>query len=83
MNYVDKDTQQDPISMKIDFMLMVVELAKKSPLTSSETSILNRCIKHLYQPYIKSGDEKDKPIFSDLYKMLKGQDEDECEKACP
>lgn len=80
LNYVDKDTQQDPISMKIDFMLMVVELAKKSPLTSSETSILNRCIKHLYQPYIKSGDEKDKPVFSDLYKMLKGQDEDEAKK---
>lgn len=80
LNYVDKDTQQDPISMKIDFMLMVVELAKKSPLTSSETSILNRCIKHLYQPYIKSGDEKDKPIFSDLYKMLKGQDEDDAKK---
>lgn len=80
LNYVDKDTQQDPISMKIDFMLMVVELAKKSPLTSSETSILNRCIKHLYQPYIKSGDEKDKPVFSDLYKMLKGQDEDDAKK---
>lgn len=56
INYAkDTDGDSDPVTMKADFISSICEtvVGKRRGLTSSERSIIDRCVRNLYQPYLK------------------------------
>lgn len=66
------------ISMKSEFIMSVVEIAKGIKLSSNEKSIIDRCVKNVYQPFVQSSGNKDYiPTLEDFYNELKAQPEQE------
>ena len=64
---------EDPISLKSDFILAFFEQIYSRSLDPIEKSIVDRCVKMVYKEYLK--EEKRMPILSDLYKAIKAQNE--------
>ena len=73
------DDEDDPISMKVDFIISIFEIAngRRGELDPAEISILDQCIRKIYQPYIyslqttgKTFDPSQCPTLSDLYQEL-------------
>ena len=66
------------ISMKSDFIMTFCEVTKGSALTAKERSIIDRCIKLVYQEYILSDGDKSKlPTLTDFYETLNIQTDKE------
>ncbi|MCR5670695.1 MAG: DUF87 domain-containing protein [Butyrivibrio sp.] len=73
------DDEDDPITMKVDFVMSIFEIVngKRGELDPAEVSILDQCVRKIYQPYIyslqASGKKRDLaqcPTLSDLYQQL-------------
>jgi hypothetical protein len=83
MNIFDTDLNysedgSSAIALKSEFLMTVVETAKGVPLTSAESSIIDRCIKEVYQDFVKSGGDKSKlPTLRDFYELLCNQEQQE------
>ncbi len=72
ITYTDEGT--NAISMKAEFMMTVVETAKGQKLTSSEKSVIDRCVKEVYKPFIDSkGDKTKLPTLITFYDELMAQ----------
>lgn len=62
------------ISLKSDFIMTFCEASKGSSLTASERSVIDRCIKLVYQDFILSDGDKSKiPTLTDFYDVLSHQ----------
>ena len=48
-----------------------------SGLTAAEKSIIDRCVKRIYEPYIAAPKPENIPIFEDLYNELRNQENNE------
>lgn len=89
----DDDTKTDPIAMKCDFIGGLCETMSgdKRALSSTQKSIIDRCVRILYKPYLDhmrevqkehpniTCDIKFSPTLKDLYEMLLTQAEYEAQ----
>lgn len=71
--YSDDD---DPVTLKSDFLLSLCELVVggKYGLSATERSIIDRCVKKVYDEYFKNPDPEKMPILQDFYNALKAID---------
>ena len=76
MNYSDDD---NPIALKADFILSLCELivGSKDGLKPVEKTVIDRCIRQIYQKYFENPGPENMPILEDLYNALLTQDEPE------
>ena len=76
MNYSDDD---NPIALKADFILSLCELivGSKEGLQPVEKTVIDRCIRQIYQKYFEDPREDNMPVLEDLYNALLIQDETE------
>lgn len=72
------DEGMSAIAMKSQFIMTVVETAKGTSLSYGEKSIIDRCVRQLYQQFVAAGGNKDYlPTFTDFYNLLLVQPEQE------
>jgi len=78
LNYSDDD---NPLSLKSDFILSLCELivGGKEGLAPVEKTIIDRCVRLVYQKYIQNPKPENMPILGDLYDMLRQQSEKEAQ----
>ena len=76
MNYSDDD---NPIALKADFILSLCELivGNKDGLRPVEKTVIDRCIRQIYQKYFENPGPENMPILGDLYQALLAQGEPE------
>lgn len=76
MNYSDDD---NPIALKADFILSLCELivGNKDGLRPVEKTVIDRCIRQIYQKYFENPGPENMPILGDLYQALLAQEESE------
>lgn len=76
MNYSDDD---NPIALKADFILSLCELivGSKDGLQPVEKTVIDRCIRQIYQRYFENPGPENMPLLEDLYNELLKQDEPE------
>ncbi|MCR5776218.1 MAG: conjugal transfer protein TraE, partial [Lachnospiraceae bacterium] len=76
MNYSDDD---NPVALKADFILSLCELivGSKEGLRPVEKTVIDRCIRQIYQKYFENPTPENMPILQDLYEYLLKQDEPE------
>ena len=76
MNYSDDD---NPVALKADFILSLCELivGNKDGLRPVEKTVIDRCIRQIYQKYFENPGPENMPILGDLYEALLSQEEPE------
>ena len=76
MNYSDDD---NPVALKADFILSLCELivGNKDGLRPVEKTVIDRCIRQIYQKYFENPGPEHMPILGDLYEALLAQEEPE------
>ena len=72
LNYSDDD---NPLSLKSDFLLAFFEQIFATGLSPIEKSIIDRCVKLVYQKYISEPKDENIPLLIDLYNLIKSQKE--------
>ncbi len=78
MNYSEDD---NPIALKADFILSLCELivGHKEGLQPIEKTVIDRCIRQIYQDYFENPVPENMPILEDLYDALLEQKEEEAQ----
>ena len=78
LNYSDED---NPLSLKSDFILSLCELivGGKDGLKPVEKTIIDRCVRMVYQKYLSDPKPANMPILGDLYDCLRKQEEKEAQ----
>ena len=76
LNYSE---EENPLSLKSDFILSLCELivGGKDGLQPVEKTVIDRCVRLIYQKYLNDPKPENMPILEDLYEMLKQQSEKE------
>lgn len=76
LNYSD---DENPLSLKADFILSLCELVvgSRDGLMPVEKTVIDRCVRQIYQPYLNAPCPENIPILGDLYEALLKQDEKE------
>jgi type IV secretory pathway VirB4 component len=79
LDYADDD---DPLSLKSDFILSLCELivGGKNGLEPIEKTIIDRCVRLVYQDYLADPVPENMPILQDLYELLREQTEAEAQR---
>ncbi len=78
LNYSD---DENPLSLKSDFILSLCELivGGKDGLKPVEKTIIDRCVRMVYQDYLNDPKPENMPILGDLYNCLRKQEEKEAQ----
>ena len=78
---MDYSDEENPLSLKSDFVLSLCELivGGKDGLQPVEKTIIDRCVRHLYQDYLANPLPENMPILEDLYNLLCAQHEAEAQ----
>jgi len=78
MDYSDEDS---PLTLKSDFILSLCELivGGKESLKPVEKTVIDRCVRLVYQPYLNDPRPENMPVLGDLYNTLRAQDEKEAQ----
>lgn len=79
LNYSEDES---PISLKADFILSLCELivGSKTGLEPVEKTIIDRCVRMIYQDYLEHPDPENMPIMQDLYECILAQEEPEAKR---
>ena len=79
MNYAD---DEEPVTLKSDFVLSMCELivGGKEGLQPIEKTVIDRCVRAVYQAYFADPKPETMPILEDLYAELKIQPEPEAQR---
>ena len=79
LNYSEED---NPLSLKADFILSLCELivGGKNGLEPVEKTIIDRCVRLVYQEYLADPMPEKMPILEDLYNLLRKQEEPESQR---
>ena len=73
IDYADED---NPLSLKSDFILSLFELVVgEKKLSAEEISVIDRCLPILYKAYFENPVPENMPILEDLYSLLQKQEE--------
>ena len=78
LNYSD---EENPLSLKSDFILSLCELivGGKDGLKPVEKTIIDRCVRMVYQDYLNDPKPENMPILGNLYDCLRKQEEKEAQ----
>ena len=78
LDYSDED---NPLSLKSDFILSLCELivGGKEGLQPVQKTIIDRCVRLVYQTYLGDPRPENMPILEDLYNLLRVQEEKEAQ----
>ena len=78
LNYSD---EENPLSLKSDFILSLCELivGGKDSLKPVEKTIIDRCVRMVYQDYLNDPKPENMPILGNLYDCLRKQEEKEAQ----
>lgn len=78
LNYSD---EENPLSLKSDFILSLCELivGGKDGLKPVEKTIIDRCVRLVYQNYLNDPKPGNMPVLGDLYDCLRKQEEKEAQ----
>ena len=76
LNYSD---DENPLALKSDFILSLCELVVggRDGLQPIEKTVIDRCVRLIYQPYLNDPRPENIPVLGDLYNALQTQDEKE------
>ena len=79
LNYSEED---NPLSLKADFILSLCELivGGKNGLEPVEKTIIDRCVRLVYQEYLADPVPEKMPILEDLYNLLRNKEEPEAQR---
>ena len=79
MNYSDDD---NPVALKVDFLLSLCELiiGCRDGLPPVERTVIDRCVRRVYQRYFENPIPERMPILEDLYDELLKQEEKEAKQ---
>lgn len=74
-------SDENPLALKSDFILSLCELivGGKDGLKPVEKTVIDRCVRRIYQHYLSAPEPGNMPILGDLYEALRGQDEKEAQ----
>ena len=72
---------EDPLTLKSDFILSLCELVVggKEGLSPTEKTIIDRCVRLVYRDYLTDPHPDKMPILEDLYNLLRKQSESEAQ----
>ena len=78
---LDYSDDESPLSLKSDFILSLCELivGGKEGLQPVQKTIIDRCVRLVYQNYLNDPRPENMPILEDLYNLLRAQDEKEAQ----
>ena len=79
LNYSDDDS---PLALKADFLLSLCDIVvgNKDGLQPIEKTVIDRCVRNVYRPYLAVPDPERMPILQDLYDELLKQPEPEAKR---
>ena len=79
LNYSDDD---NPLALKVDFLLSFCDIVvgSKDGLQPVEKTVIDRCVRNVYRPYLADPDPARMPILQDLYDELLAQPETEAQR---
>ena len=73
---IDYSDEDNPLSLKSDFVLSLFELVVgEKKLSAEEISVIDRCLPLLYKTYFENPIPENMPILEDLYNLLRKQEE--------
>jgi hypothetical protein len=72
----DYGEEDDPVALKADFITSMMEVicAGKAGLQPAEKSVLDRCVRLIYQEYLEDPRPQNIPVLTDLWNSLKRQE---------
>jgi len=78
-DYGDGD---DPLTLKSDFILSFCELiiGGKDGLSPTEKTIIDRCVRRVYDNYFNNPSPEKMPILGDLHELIRSQTEPEAQQ---
>lgn len=78
---MDYSDDESPLSLKSDFILSLCELivGGKEGLLPIQKSIIDRCVRQVYQGYLNDPRPENMPILEDLYNLLREQGGEEAQ----
>ena len=78
---LDYSDDEDPLTLKSDFILSLCELivGGKDGLSPTEKTIIDRCVRLVYRDYLTSPSPDNMPILEDLYNIIRKQTEPEAQ----
>ena len=78
---LDYSDDESPLSLKSDFILSLCELivGGKEGLQPVQKTIIDRCVRLVYQTYLNDPRPENMPILEDLYNLLRKQEEKEAQ----
>lgn len=78
---LDYSDDESPLSLKSDFILSLCELivGGKEGLQPVQKTIIDRCVRLVYNDYLNDPRPENMPILQDLYELLRKQDEKEAQ----
>ena len=78
---LDYSDDESPLSLKSDFILSLCELivGGKEGLQQVQKTIIDRCVRLVYQDYLNDPRPENMPVLEDLYNLLRAQDEKEAQ----
>ena len=73
--------EDDPLTLKSDFILSLCELivGGKDGLAPTEKTIIDRCVRLVYRDFLTDPRPENMPILEDLYNLLRKQTEPEAQ----
>ena len=76
---LDYSDDESPLSLKVDFLLSFCDIVvgSKDGLQPVEKTVIDRCVRLVYQNYLNDPRPENMPILEDLYNTLRAQDEKE------
>ena len=78
---LDYSDDESPLSLKSDFILSLCELivGGKDGLQPVQKTIIDRCVRLVYQTYLNDPRPENMPVLEDLYNLLREQEEKEAQ----
>ena len=78
---LDYSDDESPLSLKSDFILSLCELivGGKEGLQPVQKTIIDRCVRMVYQTYLNDPRPENMPVLEDLYNLLREQEEKEAQ----
>ncbi|SHI10869.1 Type IV secretory pathway, VirB4 component [Sporanaerobacter acetigenes DSM 13106] len=79
---LDYSDDENPLSLKSDFILSLCELivGGKHGLEPVEKTIIDRCVRLVYQDFLSDSRMENMPILEDLYNLFREQEEAEAKR---
>ena len=78
---LDYSDDENPLSLKVDFLLSFCDIVvgSKDGLQPVEKTVIDRCVRQVYQKYLSDPCPENMPVLGDLYDTLRAQTEKEAQ----